>query len=113
VNHAGVPKELPGSPFATGGRGTTGPATQFNSPQITTARHFLYAANDFDSNIAAFEIESRICRCLRDQCESRCTVNEQAKREHVAFHLEICSPVGSNLKRAGQDLCEGRYGEIS
>ena len=37
--------------------GTTGPATQFNPPQITTAKHFLYAANDFDSNIAAFEIE--------------------------------------------------------
>ena len=57
VNHAGVSTELPGSPFATGGRGTTGPATQFNPPQITTAKHFLYAANDFDSNIAAFEIE--------------------------------------------------------
>jgi hypothetical protein len=57
VNHAGVPTELPGSPFATGGSGTTGPGIQFNPPQITTARHFLYAANDFDSNIAAFEIE--------------------------------------------------------
>lgn len=57
VNHAGVPTELPGSPFATGGSGTTGPAIQFNPPQITTAKHFLYAANDFDSNIAAFEIE--------------------------------------------------------
>ncbi len=57
MNHAGVPTELPGSPFATGGSGTTGPATQFNPPQITTAKHFLYAANDFDSNIAAFEIE--------------------------------------------------------
>jgi 6-phosphogluconolactonase (cycloisomerase 2 family) len=57
VNHAGVPTELPGSPFTTGGSGTTGPALQFNPPQITTAKHFLYAANDFDSNIAAFEIE--------------------------------------------------------
>jgi hypothetical protein len=57
VNHAGVPTELPGSPFATGGSGTTGPGLQFDPPQITTAKHFLYAANDFDSNIAAFEIE--------------------------------------------------------
>jgi hypothetical protein len=57
VNHAGVPTELPESPFATGGSGTTGPALQFNPPQITTAKHFLYAANDFDSNIGAFEIE--------------------------------------------------------
>jgi 6-phosphogluconolactonase (cycloisomerase 2 family) len=57
VNHAGVPTELPGSPFATGGSGTTGPALQFNPPQITTAKHFLYASNDFDSNIGAFEIE--------------------------------------------------------
>jgi 6-phosphogluconolactonase (cycloisomerase 2 family) len=57
VNHAGIPTELPGSPFATGGSGTTGPAIQFNPPQITTAKHFLYASNDFDSNIAAFEIE--------------------------------------------------------
>jgi 6-phosphogluconolactonase (cycloisomerase 2 family) len=57
VNHAGVPTELPGSPFATGGNGTNGPGLSFNPPQITTAKHFLYASNDFDSNIAAFEIE--------------------------------------------------------
>jgi hypothetical protein len=57
VNHAGVPTELPGSPFATGGNGTNGPGLSFNPPQITTAKHFLYAANDFDSNIAAFEIK--------------------------------------------------------
>ena len=49
VNHAGVPTELPGSPFATGGSGSTGPAVVIGSRQITTAKHYLYAANAFDS----------------------------------------------------------------
>jgi hypothetical protein len=98
VNHAGVPTELPGSPFATGGSGTTGPAVGIGTPQITTAKHFLFAANAFDSNISAFEIE-------HDG-----TLETVAGSPFAAGTVEDCA--GSSTSCQGISLAATRHGKF-
>ena len=56
VNHAGFRRSFRGHRSRPAARNHRA-GVQLDPPQITTAKHFLYAANDFDSNIAAFEIE--------------------------------------------------------